>query len=79
MSNNYYMNYVKSMATDDECELTHVPGTQSPYYGSCPDCGLTRAPHASSLPIGIPSLVIGSILVGVAIIAFGAIKKKRRR
>jgi hypothetical protein len=31
------------------------------------------------LPIGIPSLVIGSILVGVAIIAFGAIKKKRRR
>jgi hypothetical protein len=73
---NYWKDVVRAMATDDECALTHVPGS---YYGACPDCGLTRTPRAASLPIGVPSLVIGSLLIGAAVIVLGSMKKKRRR
>jgi len=62
MSNEYYLNKVHTMATDDECALTHVPGTRSPYYGTCPDCGLTPPMHSKVLG-EIAVLGIGTLLV----------------
>jgi hypothetical protein len=77
MANNFYMNDTRAMATDDECGLTHVPDTPSPYYGSSPDCGLTRTPRAASLGtdlfIGGGSIVTMVVVGAVALAAWSFI------
>ena len=69
----FYMNDVRAMAIDDECGLTHVPDTPSPYYGLSPDCGLTRTPHAMQLDtggllaVGLGTVLIASVLGALAV------------
>ena len=74
----FYMNDARTMAIDDECGLTHVPDTPSPYYGSSPDCGLTRTPHAASfgtdlLIAGGSSIVVMAVVGTVAVAALSFI------
>jgi hypothetical protein len=58
-----YPELFSSVATDDECALTHLPNESPP---SCPECGLTPPVHAAQVS---PGAVVG----GIAVLGIGAI------